>query len=251
MAWAAPGASAAAKRGIEKYKQGEYDAALQSLQFAATQADELSELQRAQVHTYIAFCEVAYSRREAAKQNFRIALELNPNLNLEDPDIPPKIREVFREVKSELAGSSSSHEVRPAFTGTVPAHQRLKPIDATWRSALLPGWGQFATNRPAMGATMTGAALASGGALVYTQLNASKAKRYYDSAPAGLKVDQYEQLVRFNRYRNIALGTTVAVWTAAMLDAYFGHKRLLETSGVQITPVATDNAYGVGITARF
>ena len=250
VAHAVSDASAAARQGIEKYKEGEYEDALVSLRTAAAQPDELSELQRAQVYQYMAFCEIAHSRREEAKQHFRTALELNPLMNLEDPDISPKIREVFREVKLEIANEPDvSNPVRPTFTGNARS-QRVSALDAGWRSALVPGWGQFATQRKSAGMVVAGSAVVAGGALVYTQLNASKARRFFDAAPAGQKQEQYDQLKQFNGYRNIALGAVAAVWTGAAVDAYLGRRRSTHQT-MQVTPIITEETVGVGVTARF
>lgn len=100
--------------------------------------------------------------------------------------------------------------------------ERKYPETAAFRSALIPGWGQFYNDQPVKGALF----LASGiGSLVTTVYFYSQYS-YYDSIPAeGEQLEVLKQKAHENYQFFIWSGiATLTIWIVNILDAYLGAK---------------------------
>lgn len=95
--------------------------------------------------------------------------------------------------------------------------------EALWHSAILPGWGQFRTERRLRG-VLFGAA--TGLSLVSTLLlavRANQANTIYESAPPLVQEAAHDQARSYATSRNIALGLTLGFWAANVVEAWVGH----------------------------
>jgi len=92
--------------GVQRYFEGEYREAVTDLQQAVSlgfgNKEDLSKALR-----FLAYAYVALNERERAKDSFRKALEVDPELDLDPVYVSPKIMDVFREAKAE--GTVSRH----------------------------------------------------------------------------------------------------------------------------------------------
>lgn len=95
--------------------------------------------------------------------------------------------------------------------------------EAMWHSAILPGWGQWRTDRKLRGAAF---GIATGASLVSTILlavRAGQANSTYESAPPRLQEAAHDQAQSYATSRNIALGLTLGFWVANVVEAWAGH----------------------------
>lgn len=94
---------------------------------------------------------------------------------------------------------------------------------ATWHSAVLPGWGQFGTDRKLRGGTF--AALAATGVVssILLAVRANDANNIYESAGLVAKQAAWDQAVSYQKARDWAIGLTVAVWAINVAEAYLAY----------------------------
>jgi LysM repeat protein len=87
------------EKGTSDYFMGDYIGAVKNLQRAVTLGlgakENMSKAQR-----FLAYCYVALDQRENAKDSFRQALKVDPDLQLDPVYVSPKIIEIFEEVKN-------------------------------------------------------------------------------------------------------------------------------------------------------
>ncbi len=87
------------EKGTSDYFIGDYVGAVTNLKKAVasglTTNDDISK-----AHRFLAYSYVALNDREKAKDSFRQALSVDPDLQLDPVYVSPKIMEVFEEVKS-------------------------------------------------------------------------------------------------------------------------------------------------------
>lgn len=124
------------------YNSGEYENAINELENALQYLKQLEQGDQVEAYKYLAFSYVAFGDNEKAKAQFKKALTLNPDLELDPTVVSPKIIKVFEEAKSEMA--SVSPPPPPPIIEPEPAPPTKQPstLGALWRSCLLPGWGQ-------------------------------------------------------------------------------------------------------------
>ena len=100
------------------------------------------------------------------------------------------------------------------------------PLSPEVKSFLVPGWGQFAQKRTALGVLFS--ALAAAGlttAIVYA-VRGSEAYENYQNAGTAEEAARYrEETMDADRTRNIAIVSTVGVWGINVLDAALAERR--------------------------
>ncbi len=94
------------ERGIENYEEGAYKAAAKQFQ-AALDLGLAARSDQATAHKYLAFVACVSGREASCRDEFRKALEADPQLDLEPAEAGHPIwGPVFRTVKAELAGKA-------------------------------------------------------------------------------------------------------------------------------------------------
>ena len=87
------------EEGIQHYEEGNYRAAVRRLQFALEEG--LTLPQRVQAHKYLAFIACVSGQQLTCREEFAIALDLDPNFRLTDAEAGhPMWGPVFRNVRS-------------------------------------------------------------------------------------------------------------------------------------------------------
>jgi len=128
---------------------------------------------------------------------------------------------------------------------------------SVFRSALIPGWGQFYNRQPVKGGIIVGAEAALIGAAVAMHfLGMSDEDEYSDSNFAlkhptlnatelGVKAQELrESAGDFYELRNIFIYSAVGVWLYNMLDAYLFGIDGEKEAGLEITPTAVPDMRG-------
>ena len=91
--------TSALEAGIRKYDNGEYDAASKDLQTALKLG--LWDSDRVRAHKYLAFIHCASGRTEECRREFRLALDIDPKMQLAPAEAGHPIwGPVFRSVKA-------------------------------------------------------------------------------------------------------------------------------------------------------
>ncbi len=121
------------------YYNGEYEHAIRELENAMSYLEQLKQTDQVEAYKYLAFSYVAFGNQTKAKQQFKKALQLNPDLELDPATVSPKIIKVFEEARAEMATAPPEPPAEPAMEE--PAEP--SNFDATIRSCCVAGWGQM------------------------------------------------------------------------------------------------------------
>jgi tetratricopeptide (TPR) repeat protein len=132
------------------YYNGEYEYAIRELENAMRYLEQLKYTDQVEAYKYLAFSYVAFGNRDKAKEQFKKALHLNPDLELDPATVSPKIIKVFEEAKGEMVTAPPEQPVVPT------AVEKAEPrnFDATIRSCCVGGWGQMYRGESSKGKKM-------------------------------------------------------------------------------------------------
>jgi len=198
--------------------------ALQQVEFqiAAALADsaiahfrEYLPAQLAEIHSFRALIFFEQSNSERAEEHLALALQLDPDLQLDPIFFSPQMQQRLEELRPKIV--TLNHAATPTTRYIVVADPR---IAATWRSLLLPGWGQQFKEQKTKGRIFSIAAAALAGAIVASHLLRSRAEKKYWRAGENDVVARYDTFNRYHQLRNNLALSLGLVWSAAVLDAF-------------------------------
>jgi len=92
--------------------------------------------------------------------------------------------------------------------------------DALWHSAVLPGWGQYRTERRVRGLAFGIATGASLFATLWYTVRAHQANTIYVNAPISVRSQAYDQAVNYADARNSLLGLTIGLWALNVAESW-------------------------------
>lgn len=190
----------------DHYYSGEYEFAIRELENALQFLKQLKQTDQVEAYKYLAFSYVAFGDRIKAKEQFKKALVLDPQLELDPATVSPKIIKVFEEAKAEIAVAPLTEPLEPATRVTT---EEISGFDATIRSCCVSGWGQMYRGERSKGKKMMIAWGVTGGAtLVSWVIAGNKENKYKDlrSIQPGDYDDAYEQ---YKLWLNIAAANTI------------------------------------------
>ncbi|KPK73905.1 hypothetical protein AMJ87_00215 [candidate division WOR_3 bacterium SM23_60] len=214
------------------YYNGEYEMAIRELENALQYLKQLKQTDQVEAYKYLAFSYVAFGDRNKAKEQFKKALLLDPELELDPATVSPKIIKVFEEAKSEMAAAPPVAPVEPV---TRVSREEISGFDATIRSCCVGGWGQMHRGERSKGKKMMIAWGVTGGATLVSWIIAGKKKKEYKDlryASPGEFNDAYEQ---YKLWLNVGWASTLvflAVHSYNLFDIIF-HKPQTATSLIE------------------
>ncbi len=198
--------------------------ALQQMEFqiAADLADsaiahfrEYLPAQLAEIHSFRALIFFEQGNRERAEEHLALALQLDPDLQLDSIFFSPQMRQRLEELRPKVV--TLNHAAAPTTRYVVVADPR---IAATWRSLLLPGWGQHFKGQETKGRIFSIAATALAGATLTSHILRNRAEERYLRAGENNVAARYDTFNRYHQLRNNLALSLGVVWGAAVLDAF-------------------------------
>ncbi|MDD5223964.1 MAG: hypothetical protein PHE84_08225 [bacterium] len=258
------------------YDSGRYQDAFNELVTLLGQGKEYDPKVMVEIYKYLAFCYMAYERRDLSKKQFKNALKYEPALVLDPVFTSPKIMEVFNEAKAEFikeggmakaeadkAAREKAAQPKPAAPPAqeqVAQSQENEPViikKVTGRTqggrssaggamarSIIPGWGQFYTGHNAKGGLFLGGAVASLTLTLLYAKNAYTAEDYYNQASPYEKKAKYDEMKTDITIRNVFAGVTVGIWAVNLIDAYFDGKSSYGRRAGLVTPYAFSDGRG-------
>lgn len=178
------------------------------------------------LHLWRGFALVGLGDRQAARVSFRIALSLEPSLELDPREVSPKILAEFQAAKSAMVAAPPDTAVQTQYLLLSDARPK-----AAVRSLLLPGWGQWSMERKGRGAVFASLGLLSLGGYVISGIAEHNARDDYLSATGNDISSKYDTYNRWHK-ANEAFGYSVlAVWVGAVADVLLGPPYHVQVSG--------------------
>ena len=169
------------------------------------------------LHQYAALAFYNLGTLDSARVHFLSLLSIAPETELDPVEVSPKIIEFFEEIKAERPAPL------PSVSGT--GHTRYIFLDdlrvgASWRSAFLPGWGQFYKGQKARGSVLGGAFWGGLIGAGISLLKEQAAKDQYNDATAPAAISEaYDTYNRWYKTRRTLTAVTVALWAVTVADA--------------------------------
>jgi hypothetical protein len=201
---------------IQAYEKGYFQdvitLARQSLEdTAGFQPDDIIYLR-----TYLAFSLVAMGQDDEAVKCFNKILIAKPKMELNPEFVSPKIIEVFKRAQIEYFRTTS-----PSNWNSSLMFEKGRPgkIQALWRSALLPGWGQSIRGDFKKGRTLKwgsmGMAAVTGLVFLGTYINH---QNYLDATESDRIQAKYKIYDRWYRARYFTVNLAVSFWSYNLID---------------------------------
>ena len=199
------------------YKQLKFDEALVTGNNLLRNPAGLSADQLAFLHKYLGVIHYTLGRQDSARFHFLSYFNLEPDGILDPVHFSPKITSFFQEVKDEY--QSLPQVPLPAVYNKYIFITDPRPA-ATWRSALLPGWGQFYKGQKSKGWVMGGAFFSS---LIFSGFAYYNENRYHDQYldsqdPADIK-SAYDNYNTWYKIRRNGMIFTAVIWILNVADA--------------------------------
>lgn len=211
------------------YYSGEYEFAIKELENALQFLKQLKQTDQVEAYKYLAFSYVAFGDRIKAKEQFKKALILDPELELDPATVSPKIIKVFEEAKAEGAVTPT---IQPSEPTTRVSKEEISGFDATIRSCCVGGWGQMYRGEKSKGRKMMIAWGVTGGATLVSWIIAGNKENAYHDLRSTSPQDHDDAYEQYKLWWNIAAANTLVflgVHAYNLFDIVF-HKPRTRTS---------------------
>ncbi|NOX38411.1 MAG: hypothetical protein GXO78_12835 [Calditrichaeota bacterium] len=199
------------------YESLQFEAVIQTGRQLLKHPEQFSTDQLATIHEFMGLAHFSLGNLDSARSHFVSELELDPTRQLDPVRVSPKIIEFFEQLRQELHQSSAQTTFVP-YTRYVFIKDR-RP-GAAWRSAVLPGWGQWYKHQKGRAKIIGGVFL---GSTVFTgvafYLERRSRRDYLRSKLPDEIRKNYDRYNFWYRTRQIGVHLMVAVWAIAVGDA--------------------------------
>jgi tetratricopeptide (TPR) repeat protein len=169
------------------------------------------------LHQYLALSFYNTGQLDSARAHFLSLLSINPKLELDPVTVSPKIIDFFNDIRKdyqELSGSTGQ-----TFHTQYIFVEDLRP-GAAWRSAILPGWGQFYKKQKTKGYILGGAFWSSLIATGIAWLNEDRAHQDYLASTSPEDIESnYSTYNKWYKTRRTLTVTTGMLWVVTVGDA--------------------------------
>ena len=232
------------------YYEGEYREAISLLDKATDELEKMENQKKIEAYMYLAFSYMAFGEEVNASIQFRNILRIDPNYTLDPDVVAPRIMTLFDKVKADFAKENVSTSSEPSFTPAKETKEIEKPsikqsqvasssssvvhTDIIWRSALLPGLGQFYRGGKLAGYGFMGLWVSAIGFSAFAHMQYSSDKDAYESSSNSDLYDEYNS--SFKR-KNISYGIIGGVWAASLIEALIVKPELGDDFGFIYDPI--------------
>jgi len=169
------------------------------------------------IHQYMAYSFFNIGEIDSARFHFLALLTVNPQIELDPVNTSPKIIEFYNQTKANSLELNDNQKIL-----SYPKYIFIndKRPDAAWRSAILPGWGQYYKGQHTRGYIFGGTFLASATILTVSLVNENKYKDSYLNSTEPTDISNYyDKYNSWSKTRQISTYTTIGIWLLSFADA--------------------------------
>ncbi len=233
----------------EAYQQFEYAAARELAKAALDAYDDPANL--AEVHVILGLISFSENRALEAHLQFREALRLNRNVELDPLLVSPKILDFFEEVRAGLAQAGEQERLDP---GVVPRYVLVpdRRVEGTLRSMVLPGWGQLYKGERTKGVVLLGVwGFMAAGSLTAHVLRQQAQDTYLEAGTSEEALDRYDTFNRRHKARNALFLGAAGVWFISYVDALITDNRPRERRSLLLSPTFSHRQMHLTVWVQF
>lgn len=205
---------------ILAFQQIKYDKAEQLAKQITADYESSTALELLEAHKILAI--IAFQRdmnRDESQRQFVLALSIDRNLKLDTLSLSPKTTEFFDAIKSKFLAKADQPESEQAQVIRYIIQPDPRPA-ATWRSMLLPGWGQLYKNDNRKGyALITATAITTLATGIFHVLQEQAHTDYRDVIEPNRIEQKYDRYNSLYQWRNNSALLAGGVWLYAVFDA--------------------------------
>ncbi len=243
------------ERILDTIRQGKIPAAEALADSALTVYYHFDKSHLAELHTLRALLHDFSGNESEVRKHFRLAIELSPAITLSSLYFSPKLRTIFDEERNNFNGthpSGTQNDLIEPEIRYVPVKDGR--VDASLRSLLIPGWGQFYKKQKKRGyffSATTGLLLT---AATFSLLRENSARADYLDATDSQRIG--ELYSTYNRYyrlrRNLFLASGI-VWYLGFLDALITPEPFFENGklALRLRPETTPQSVSFTLKAHW
>ncbi len=173
----------------------------------------------AEVHALRALLFDYQDAEEEVRNHFLLALELDPDLQLDPLFFSPKLQDMLQKLKDDRRdGNSVAADIgRPTIRYLPMPDPR---VEAALRSLVLPGWGQWKKGQKTRARLFFVSTVGLATATAAAHLLRRRAEQRYLSARRLDEISsRYEAFNRYHKLRNNLAAATAFVWLLNFADA--------------------------------
>ncbi|RMD97940.1 MAG: hypothetical protein D6814_08565 [Calditrichaeota bacterium] len=251
--WAQDAASQSLNKIYDALRRADYATAAARTDSALANYFKFTPPQLAKIHALRALLYDFEGKSAAVAQHFQLAIELDPNLQLDPLFFSPKLQKLLTDLKSQNPANSESTNdkadiVQPEIRYVTVPDPR---IGAAWRSLLLPGWGQLHKGQKKRGLFIAGITAGLATATITFHILRQRAERNYLAATdPNVILSRYQKFNRYHKARqNFAIATGL-VWLAGFMDALLVPAPNL-SSKIGLAPQLSPRAQSLSLRIRF
>jgi hypothetical protein len=199
------------------YNELRFEEAIHYGQQSLRKDDGLSPQHLEYIHRYMAYSFYNIGLLDSSRVYFLSLLSINPGIELDPVDTSPKIIDFFNQIKINFQEINANTTII-SYPKYVFIEDR-RPA-AAWRSALLPGWGQYYKGQPTRAYIFGGAFLTSAVVLGVSLVNESKYKdQYLNSTDPEDINNYYDSYNNWSKIRQMSTYTIIGIWLLSFADA--------------------------------
>jgi len=198
------------------------------------QRQSLSPEQLAKIHEQMALSFFSLGELDSSRSHFLSLLSLYPNWKLDPIYVSPKIIAFFENLKQESPSPQSVKTAVPYTRYVIVADPR---VGATWRSLLLPGWGQWykaQKKRAYLFGGVVGLTLLGTGISAFLESSAHQA--YLNARDEQTIRQQYDRYNFWYKTRRTFTVFTLVGWTLNVVDALWTPGNETKTVSITASP---------------
>ncbi len=209
----------------QHYYDGEYKEAIEVLEKASSELAKLENQKKLELYMYLAFSYMAFDNEESAREQFRNILDIDPDFSLDPEMVPPKIINLFEDVKKQYNSTSKPEAAvttqhRPSEPQPEVDTGAMTKGDVIWRSAVLPGLGQTTRGDKGIGIGLMGAWGVAIGFTVFSHVQYASDKDAYEEAMTPHNAQRlYDDYNTSYKMKNMSYGVLAGVWAVSMVEA--------------------------------
>lgn len=177
----------------------------------------LIDIYRMRAHSFY-----GVGNEQAARQSYISILKIRRKYNVDVSLTPPKLVDLFNEVKSEFLKKNPEQITPEDSTKHAQEIKKLEPLEmkmATIKNLILPGLGQLHFGNSAKGWITTTMATANLGAMIYFIFDSQKKENDYLKESNKLSIPQkYDSYNSSFKIRNTLIISYALIWIYSQLD---------------------------------
>ena len=199
------------------YEELNFTVAEARISEALNEYDQFSPQELSEIHVIYSLILFAQSDLSAAESQLHLAIELNPTLVLNQLDTPPRLFQLFEEIKQARDDLSEQVSSPGDVRYLIIYDQRA---GAAWRSMVVPGWGQLYKGEKRKGIILTSLwGIAASGSVI-AHLNRIQARDHYRASETQAQTQsRFRTYSNWHKARNNLLLAATGVWVFSYIDA--------------------------------